>query len=126
MLLPVPESADWQRLPPPRCLIGEKVRDDRRCWADGEPEPESGLRKDVATDGEMEAGVGMGRVEADPAGLEVEANPAKPTDENPDDPLCREKQIDSLKTCRDSHTVPIRMKSFVQEGGVIQSCCRAK
>ena len=75
-------------------MIGEKVRDDRRCWADGEPEPESGLRKDapvVATDGEMEAGVGMGGVEADPAGLEVEANPAKPTDENPDDPLFEDK-----------------------------------
>ena len=39
-------------------------------------------------EGETEAEVGMGGVEADPAGLEVEpANPAQPTEEKPEEPL---------------------------------------
>ena len=43
-------------------------------------------------EGETEAEVGMGGVEADPAGLEVEpANPAQPTEEKPEEPLSKRK-----------------------------------
>ena len=54
-------------------------------------------------EGETEAEVGMGGVEADPAGLEVEpANPAQPTEEKPEEPLRpRENYIfrNSLNAC---------------------------